>query len=150
APASARQGILQADHPGCEASTLVSTGGAFPKDLKTLAIRWTGYSNFELVFNGQVILLDAYFDRGRMFPPLGFGAADVKRANLILIGHGHLDHTSDAASVGARTGALVVGAPVTTDKLKTQAIDPKQIRNVTCLGGGLLEFPGLTCEPLCR
>jgi hypothetical protein len=28
--------------PGCEASTLVSTGGSFPKEPKTLAIRWTG------------------------------------------------------------------------------------------------------------
>jgi len=58
-----------------------------------------------------------------MFPPLGFRAADVKRANLILIGHGHVDHMSDAASVGAQTGALVVGAPVTTEKLLTQKID---------------------------
>jgi len=147
-PRFVRQGIVQADDPGCETSVLVSTGGAFPKDLKTLAIRWTGYSNFELVFNGQVILLDAYFDRGSMFPPLGFGAVDVKRANLILIGHGHLDHMSDAASVGARTGALVVGAPVTTEKLGTQAIDPKQVRTVTGRGGELLEFPGFKIEPI--
>jgi hypothetical protein len=47
---------------------------------------------------------------------------------------------SDAASVGARTGAIVVGAPVTTDKLKTQLIDPKKIRTVTGRGGELLPF----------
>ena len=83
-----------------------------------------------------------------MFPTLGFKAVDVKRANLILIGHGHLDHMSDAASVGARTGALVVGAPVTTEKLRIQAIDPKQIRTVTGRGGELLEFPGFKVEPI--
>jgi len=126
----------------------VSTGGAFPKDSRTLAIRWTGYTNYELVYNGQIILLDAHFDRGSMFPPVGFTAADVKRANVILLGHGHLDHMSDAASVGARTGALVVGAPVTTDKLKTQSIDPKQIKTVTGRGGELLEFPGFKVEPI--
>ena len=136
------------DDPGCTASTLVSTGGAFPKNSRTLAIRWTGYTNYELVYNGQIILLDAHFDRGSMFPPLGFTAADIKRANVILLGHGHLDHMSDAASVGARTGAIVVGAPVTTDKLKTQAIDPKQIRSVTGRGGELLEFPGYKVEPI--
>lgn len=134
--------------PGCEVRTLVSTGGPFPKDPKTLAIRWTGYANFELVYNGQIILLDAHFDRGSMFPSLGFTAADVKRANVILLGHGHLDHMSDAAPVGARTGALVVGAPVTTDKLKTQSIDPKQIRTVSGRGGELLEFPGFIVEPI--
>jgi DNA-binding response OmpR family regulator len=53
--------------------------------------------------------LDAYFDRGSIFPPLGFKAADIKRANVILIGHGHVDHMSDAASVAIRTGAVVVG-----------------------------------------
>ncbi len=134
--------------PGCTARTLVSTGGAFPNDAQTLAVRWTGYANFELVYNGQIILLDAYFDRGAMFPPLGFKAADVKRADVILLGHGHVDHMSDAASVGARTGAVVVGAPVTTEKLATQAIDMKQVRTVTGRGGELLQFKGYTVEPI--
>src|ERR1043166_1247017 len=135
-------GSIGAGDRGCEEATLVSTGGPLPKNSQTLAIRWTGYSNFELVYNHQIILLDAYFDRGAMFPPLGFRAADVKRADLILIGHGHLAHMADAASVGSRTGALVVGAPVTTEKLKTQAIEPKQIRTVTGRGGELLTFTG--------
>jgi hypothetical protein len=102
-PRFARGAIVNPNDPGCETLALVSTGGAFPKDPKTLAIRWTGYTNFELVYNRQIILLDAHFDRGSMLPPLGFKAADVKRANVILVGHGHLDHMSDAASVGART-----------------------------------------------
>ena len=137
-----------AGDPGCTSTTLVSTGGPFPRDPQTLAIRWTGFANFELVHNGQVILLDAYFDRGSVFPRLGFKAADVKRADLILIGHGHVDHMSDAASVGARTGAPVVGAPVTTQKLLTQAINPAQVRTVTGRGGELLRFRGFTVEPI--
>jgi L-ascorbate metabolism protein UlaG (beta-lactamase superfamily) len=147
-PRLVRQGIAAGGDPGCERTTLVSTGGPFPSDSRTLAIRWTGYTNYELVYNGQIILIDAHFDRGSTFPPLGFTAADVKRANVILLGHGHLDHMSDAASVGARTGALVVGAPVTTDKLKTQPINPKQIRTVSGRGGELLEFPGFKVEPI--
>jgi L-ascorbate metabolism protein UlaG (beta-lactamase superfamily) len=134
--------------PGCEDPVLVSTGGGFPINPQTLAIRWTGFSNFELVYKGQILLLDAYFDRGSIFPPLGFKAADVKRANVILIGHGHSDHMSDAASVGARTGAIVVGAPVTTEKLSTQPIDPKQVRTVTGKGGELLKFQNFTVEPI--
>jgi hypothetical protein len=46
--------------PGCVAPTLVSAGGPAPKDPQTLAIRWIGYSNFELAYNGQIFLLDAY------------------------------------------------------------------------------------------
>jgi L-ascorbate metabolism protein UlaG (beta-lactamase superfamily) len=134
--------------PGCTSRRLVSTGGEFPRDAQTLAVRWTGYANFELVYNGQIILLDTYFDRGEMYPSLGFKAADVKRADVILIGHGHVDHMSDAASVGARTGAIVVGAPVTTEKLATQPIDKKQVRTVTGRGGEVLQFKGFKVEPI--
>jgi pimeloyl-ACP methyl ester carboxylesterase len=83
----------------------VSTGAPFPAGTQTLAVRWTGYANFELVYNGQILLLDTYFDRGSMYPPLGFKAADVKRADAILIGHGHFDHMSDAASIALRKPA---------------------------------------------
>ncbi len=132
----------------CEVPTLVSTGGPAPRNPHTLAIRWTGYSNFELAYGGQIMLLDAYFDRGSMFAPLGFKAADVKKADVILIGHGHHDHMSDAASVAIRTGAVVVGAPLTVAKLQTQNLDGKQIRTVTGKGGEVLKLGKFEVEPI--
>lgn len=132
----------------CYARTLASAGGAMPRDPHTLAVRWTGYSNFELVYNGHILLLDAYYDRGGIYPPLGVTAADIKRADAILIGHGHFDHMADAASIGARTGALVVGAPVTAEKLAMQPIDPKQVKVVTGRGGEIIKLEGFTVEPI--
>lgn len=140
--------IGSAKDTGCEVSILVSTGGPVPHNPHTLAIRWTGYSNFELAYKGHVILLDAYFDRGSTYTALGFKAADIKKADAILIGHGHFDHMADAASVSARTGAIVVGAPITTDKLGSQGLDPKLIKTVTGKGGELLRFPGFEVEPI--
>jgi L-ascorbate metabolism protein UlaG (beta-lactamase superfamily) len=134
--------------PACATAKLVSTGGPAPRDAHTLAVRWTGYSNFELAYQGKIILLDAYFDRGSDYPPLGFSAADVNRADAILIGHGHFDHMSDAAAVGIRTGAPIVAAPVTAQKLSTQAVPAAQIRIVTGTGGELLKFDGFTVEPI--
>ena len=131
--------------PGCVVPTLVSAGGPAPKDPQTLAIRWIGYSNFELAYNGQIFLLDAYYDRGPGFVPLGVKAADIKKANAIIVGHGHSDHMSDAASIGARTGAMVIGGPPTTEKLLTQSIDPKQVRNVT--GKVVAVAPSATIQP---
>src|SRR3984893_17409290 len=113
---------LEPRDPACHARTLVSAGGAFPRNPHTLAVRWVGFSNYELVYNGRVILLDAYYDRGSAYPPLGVAAADIKTADLILMGHGHFDHMSDAAAIGARTKALLVGAAVTTDTLRTPPI----------------------------
>ena len=140
--------ILPAQDPGCEVRQLVSTGGPTPRNAAMLAIRWTGYSNFELAYKEQIILLDAYFDRGSAYPPLGFKAADIKKADVILSGHGHFDHMSDAASVGARTGALVAGAPLTTDKLRSQGLDPKLIKTVTGKGDELLKFSKFEVEPI--
>jgi len=134
--------------PACYAAKLVATGGPAPRDKGTLSVRWAGYSNFELAYNGKIILLDAYFDRGANYPPLGFAAADITRADVILIGHSHFDHMSDAASVGIRTGAVVVGAPLTTDKLAAQQVPAAQIRTVTGKGGERLTFDGFTVEPI--
>ncbi len=134
--------------PACYAAQLVSAGGPAPRNPHTLAVRWTGYSNFELAYSSRIILLDAYFDRGSNYPPLGFAARDVTRADVILIGHGHFDHMSDAASVGIRTGATIVGAPLTTDKLAAQGVPAAQIRPVTGRGGELLKFDGFSVEPI--
>ncbi|MGZ5853239.1 MAG: MBL fold metallo-hydrolase [Xanthobacteraceae bacterium] len=134
--------------PACYESKLVSTGGAAPRNPHALAIRWTGFSNFELAYGGKIILLDAYFDRGSNYVPLRFAAADVKKADVILIGHAHFDHMSDAASVGLRTGAVIVGAPVTTEKLKSQFVPDAQIRTVTGKGEEILKFDGFTVQPI--
>jgi L-ascorbate metabolism protein UlaG (beta-lactamase superfamily) len=155
-PRSARIAAIDADagfakearDPACHAPVLASTGGALPKGPSTLAIRWTGFSNFELSYKGQIVLLDAYFDRGSNFPSLGFKAADVSRANVILIGHGHHDHMSDAASVGIRTGATMVGAPLTTEKLLSQKVDPQKIRTVTGREPMTLDFGAFKVEPI--
>jgi hypothetical protein len=139
---------LEPRDPACQVRTLVSAGGPFPRNPHTLAVRWIGFANFELVYNGRVILLDAYYDRGSTFPPLGVKAADIKSADLMLLGHGHLDHMSDAATIGARTKAMVVSGPPTTEKLHTQPIPQQQVRTVTGRGGELLKFDNFTVEPI--
>ena len=140
--------MAQPHDPACSSDRLTSTGGPGPQNPHTLVVRWTGFSNFELTYKGKIILLDAYFDRGKDYPPLGFSAADVKKADAIIIGHGHFDHMSDAASVGIRTGATLVGAALTTDVLKSESVPESQIRTVTGKGNELLNFEGFTVQPI--
>lgn len=157
APAPIASYSFEPADPACQSRTLASAGGLLPKDPHTLVLRWLGFTGYEVVYDGQIILLDAYFDRGYGmgsvglnggFAPLGFKAADVKKVNAIFIGHGHFDHMSDAASIGARTGAMVVGGPPTAEKLRTQPIDPKQIREVTGRGGEVFPFKGFKVEAI--
>ena len=44
--------------PACHDRTLAAAGGALPRNPHTLAVRWTGYGNFELVHDGHILLLD--------------------------------------------------------------------------------------------
>jgi L-ascorbate metabolism protein UlaG (beta-lactamase superfamily) len=134
--------------PACYDAHFVSAGAAAPKNPHTLAVRWGGFSNYELVYNGHILLLDAYYDRGSFFPPLGVKAADFKKADVVLIGHGHVDHMSDAASIGAQTSAPVVGGPPTAEKLRSQPIPAAQIKEVTGKGGEVLKFDSFTVEPI--
>src|ERR1051326_338171 len=50
AGASGAKQTMEVGDPACTVPTLVSTGGPFPASAQTLAIRWTGYANFELVY----------------------------------------------------------------------------------------------------
>ena len=51
----------------CHSRSLASTGAAMPRNEHTLVVRWMGYSNFELVYGGHILLLDAYYDRGSVY-----------------------------------------------------------------------------------
>ena len=130
----------QSSERACRTTVMASVGGPTLRDAKTLAIRWLGYSNYELIYGDKVILLDnGYYDRaGSQYKDLGFQAGDVKRADLIIIGHAHADHMSDTAQVGAQTGAPIIAAPITITKLLTQPVDPKQLVTVTGPDGKIL------------
>ncbi|MBI4539865.1 MAG: MBL fold metallo-hydrolase, partial [Gemmatimonadetes bacterium] len=130
--------------PACTTLTPASAGGPLPESQSVLVLRWLGTASYELAFRRQVLLLDAFYDRGPRYRPIGIGPADVRRANAILVGHAHYDHVSDAPEIARRTGAMVVGAPPTAAYLRTAAVPPAQIRMVK--GGDVLDFGGFTVE----
>jgi len=57
-----------------------------------------------------VIFLDAYMDRVPSAPPVGLGAAEVTRADFVLVGHSHFDHLAGAEVIAANTGAKIIGS----------------------------------------
>jgi L-ascorbate metabolism protein UlaG (beta-lactamase superfamily) len=111
-----------------------SLGGCTCDDADTLTLRWYGTTNFELEFRDRIILLDNFYDRGPRTTPLDFRAADVVRADYILIGHPHFDHISDTATVGARTGAQVFVHGLGADYLVEQGLSAENIERVAGQG----------------
>jgi len=125
-----------------------AVGGPMIANPHVISLRWLGCSCYELVHRGKVYLLDAWFDRGPRTRPVGITPEQVIRTEAIFIGHAHFDHIADAPPIAARTGATIIGAPISTRYGASVGTPANQLQTVTGLGGELLHFDGFTVEPI--
>jgi L-ascorbate metabolism protein UlaG (beta-lactamase superfamily) len=119
-------------------------GGPLLTDPGWIGLRWLATSNYELVYCGQVFLLDAYFDRGPRNRPTGIVPDEVKKVDAIFVGHAHFDHMSDAAPIAQKTGAKVIGAPITIETAVKLGLPDGQ--GVVVAAGETLKFDGVTVD----
>ena len=105
--------------------------------MQSLAITWLGHSAFRLrTPGGKEVLIDPWYTGNPSFPE----SARPKTADLILLSHGHSDHTGDAASIAKDTGATVVGIFEITAWLGS-----KGIKNIEPMNkGGTIKVKGLS------
>jgi L-ascorbate metabolism protein UlaG (beta-lactamase superfamily) len=146
AAAAQTGGYELSDDPTLSTLVQTSAGGPAPAGADTLTVRWLGCSNHEIAFRDQVILLDAWYDRGPRNRPLGFAPQDVTRADLIINGHAHFDHIADIADVARRTGAPVMGAPISMGYMHAQGMPDSQL--MTAAGGEHFDFDGFTVDTI--
>ncbi len=132
------------DADACRSLLPSAMGGPLLRDPGKIMLRWLSTSNYELVYRGQVFLLDAYFDRGPRNRPTGIVPSEVKQADAIFIGHAHFDHMSDAAPIAQRTKAKVIGAPVTIETAYKLGLPEGQ--GTVVAGGETLKFKGVTVD----
>jgi L-ascorbate metabolism protein UlaG (beta-lactamase superfamily) len=70
-----------------------------------LAITWLGHSTFVITTSGGTrIVTDPWLDGNPSCPP----GTRIDAADLILLTHGHADHSGDIIAVARATGAPVV------------------------------------------
>jgi L-ascorbate metabolism protein UlaG (beta-lactamase superfamily) len=75
-----------------------------------ITLDWLGCATFRLTLGDTVVFLDAYMDRVPSAPPVGLRAADVDRADFVLVGHAHFDHIAGAEVIARNTGARIIGS----------------------------------------
>ena len=74
--------------------------------LQNLAITWYGHSTFVITTpGGKRIVTDPWLEHNPMCPA---GMKKITAADLVLVSHGHSDHTGDVAAVSRATSAPVV------------------------------------------
>jgi L-ascorbate metabolism protein UlaG (beta-lactamase superfamily) len=151
APLSAQgQSVDFAQEPACQTLTATSMGGPAPRNANLLVLRYLGSANYEVAYRDTVLLLNAHYARVYPARSLGFTPDEVTTATAILIGHGHGDHMSDAPDVAQRTGAMLVGAPITATQAKLMGLGGEQIIEVTGRGQAteVQTFGAVTVEPM--
>jgi L-ascorbate metabolism protein UlaG (beta-lactamase superfamily) len=147
--ASAQGGrAVLVQEPACQTLTPAAAGGPMPKDPNVVVLRWLGHSNYELAHRDSVILMDAYYERLPGNHAIGVSAADLKRANAIVVGHAHFDHIADAATVARQTGAMVIGAASAGTLVQGLGLPARQVRTVTGSGSETIEFSGFVVQPV--
>jgi L-ascorbate metabolism protein UlaG (beta-lactamase superfamily) len=132
------------DTDACHGLVPTAMGGPMLRDPDMIMLRWLSTSNYELVYGGQVFLLDAYFDRGPRNRPTGIVPGEVKLTDAIFIGHAHFDHMSDAAPIAQKTKAKVIGAPITIETAYKLGVPEGQ--GIAVTGGETLKFKGVTVD----
>jgi L-ascorbate metabolism protein UlaG (beta-lactamase superfamily) len=141
---SACSATLAAGADACSSLAPAAMGGPLLTEPGRIMLRWLSTSNYELVYRGQVFLLDAYFDRGPRNRPTGIVPAEVTKTDAIFIGHAHFDHMSDAAPIAQKTRAKVIGAPITIETAVKLGLPEGQ--GAAVAGGETLKFPGMTVD----
>jgi L-ascorbate metabolism protein UlaG (beta-lactamase superfamily) len=128
----------------CQSLMPTAMGGSMLRDPGKIMLRWLSTSNYELVYRGQVFLLDAYFERGPRNRPTGIVPSEVKQTDAIFVGHAHFDHMSDVAPIARKTKAKVVGAPITIETAYKLGVPNGQ--GTAVAGGETLKFKGVTVD----
>jgi L-ascorbate metabolism protein UlaG (beta-lactamase superfamily) len=102
-----------------------------------LSITWYGHSTFLITTpGGKRIVTDPWLEHNPMCPP---GMKKIPEADLILVSHGHSDHTGDVVAVSRGTGA-----PIVAVYELALWLERKGLQNVHGMGiGGTITIAGL-------
>jgi hypothetical protein len=109
--------------------------GATPKD--QVVMSWLTNTTFAVSLLGRVVLLDSYVTRLEVKPgrtPFVIKDMVDLMPEAIMVGHGHFDHSDNAAYIAKKTGATIYASPETCDSM--QATVTRMYNDPTGVVGG--------------
>ena len=119
-----------------------------------LQLTYLGNAGWEITDGQKVVLVDPFLTQFARWTPSGPAPevgpddpypadtalinAHVKRADYIVITHGHSDHALDAGAISRRTGAVIIGHETAANLAR--AYDVPDSALITVIGGEDYEF----------
>jgi L-ascorbate metabolism protein UlaG (beta-lactamase superfamily) len=103
-----------------------------------IALTYLGVAGWQLDAGHVTILADPYLSRPDLDAPIVPDAAAIAarapaRADLIVVGHSHVDHLLDTPEIARRTGAEVMGSLSTARVARASGVPDDRI--ITVVGG---------------
>jgi L-ascorbate metabolism protein UlaG (beta-lactamase superfamily) len=122
-----------------------------------VSFKWFGTDGWEISFGNRTILFDPWFSRfdsgflagkfnANAVLPLDEALINqhIKKADQILIGHGHWDHMADVPYIAKKTNAMVIGSETHANVMRAAGVPEGKIVQVK--GGEYMQFDGYTIE----
>jgi len=70
---------------------------------------WLGHGSFKLeTSSGKTVYLDPWIEGN---PACPIKLADITKADIVCVTHGHIDHIGDSIKIAKKTGAVFIGTP---------------------------------------
>jgi L-ascorbate metabolism protein UlaG (beta-lactamase superfamily) len=125
------------------------TPAAPPREPITMT--YLGVAGWQLDAGGKTILIDPYFSRPDLAAPILVDPAAIARhspprADLIVVGHSHVDHLLDVPAVALATGAEVMGSISTARYARASGVPDDHI--ITVKGGEDFAFDGYSVKAM--
>lgn len=117
-----------------------------------MALTYLGVAGWQLDAGPTTILVDPYFSRPKDLDaplaadPAAIAARAPARADLIVIGHSHVDHLLDAPAVALATGAQLLGSSSTARIARAHGLGDDRI--ITVKGGEDFAMTGYSVRVL--
>jgi L-ascorbate metabolism protein UlaG (beta-lactamase superfamily) len=128
--------------------TPVSSEGHVPRGPRApLSLTYLGVAGWQIESVGKTILVDPYFSRPNLSgaiasDPKAVAERSPKRADLIVIGHSHVDHLLDAPAVALATGAQIMGSDSTARVARAAGVPSDHV--IPIKGGEDYAFDGFS------
>lgn len=117
-----------------------------------IELTYLGVAGWQIESAGKTVLVDPYFTRPADLDgviasdPQAVAARSPRRADLIVIGHSHVDHMLDAPAVALATGARIMGSDSTARIARASNVPADRI--ITIKGGEDFAFDGYSVRAI--